>query len=327
MFTLLIFFIIAWASMSIAGLPHFLSVAYATTADSTISNGSAAIGLIGNGSEPTVGTAAPQSYDISGYILDSKGNKVPHAFVTLYKDGSILFTKGNPTFSDDGNKGKYGWYYFTGLAPGNYTMTAEIVGEIGTKYNGTAAVKRPNDAPSVVDITIKGYVFKPWINPTPVLTPIPTAVPIMATQKPQVTAVPTASSGISWMAYIIAPIPVAALGLLAVVQIRKRTSKKPLPKAKQVNPQFNDSNTRHATTGYVVDVDPKKARQAKSMSLRPQLLYTDDEYTKEIENLVRDIAEGYGDIAVLNKVNEIAKKYYIDQNTIFYDIKKVKGRK
>ena len=85
---------------------------------------------------------ASTSYDIFGYVLDSKGNKVPNAHVLLYTSDSLERLSGNPIFSGNGDGDDPGYYGFSGIDFGNYTIRAETVDALGNAYNGTARVKK-----------------------------------------------------------------------------------------------------------------------------------------------------------------------------------------
>ncbi len=104
---------------------------------------------------------------ITGYIYDTKGNGVPQAYIVLYKDG--VRTHADPIFSGDGDDGLTGEYGFSGLEPGNYSVIAEIADGIQF-YNGTAFYVLDINESTELNVTINGYVFTPWLKPTPTPT-------------------------------------------------------------------------------------------------------------------------------------------------------------
>jgi len=273
-------------------------------------------GSISNSSIPSRAWAPNGS--ISGYILDINGNRVPQAFITLSKDGKIV--NDHEVFSADGVNGSIGEYGFTGLDSGNYTVTAEKAdGQLF--YNGTASVTLIGDVSIKLDVAINNYVFRPWITPTPA----PTIAP-KVTEAPEPTALPTATPsapgllGSFNLLYVLAIIPLAIVGILFVIRSRKRPLKS---SAVQKSVTKAPGSSVQMINNKGISINGKtKANYGVS-----KLLNENAEYRMEIEELIKkNTASGYTDIAVINKVNELAKKYGIDQNTIFYDMRTMKSK-
>jgi hypothetical protein len=120
---------------------------------------------------PTAGSV------VKGFVLDSNGNPVPGAVVTLGKDGKIwqhgkiTYNKAdNPQtsymYSDEPNPQEYaltGLFWYGIVEPGQYIITAEIDGYIGST-NVSVGDELVNDshtgfsAPKImVNVTLEGY--------------------------------------------------------------------------------------------------------------------------------------------------------------------------
>ena len=107
-------------------------------------------------------------YSITGKVVDRNGNTVPGAFVELIMNGSILKIANNPQLSGDRQTKPFGSFNFTGLAPGEYTILAEITTPASGKFNGSksvSVVSRTVDA----NVTLAGYKYA-YSTPTPIPT-------------------------------------------------------------------------------------------------------------------------------------------------------------
>jgi hypothetical protein len=126
----------------------------------------------------TIPTIPPMAGSVvRGFVLDSIGNPIPNAVVTLWHDGKIwqhgkmIYTKAdNPQtsyiYSDEPHPQEYaltGLFWYGLVEPGLYTLTAEKDG-----YKGSAIVSVGNElinnsfegfsAPKImVNVTLEGY--------------------------------------------------------------------------------------------------------------------------------------------------------------------------
>ena len=107
---------------------------------------------------------------ITGNVVDQKGNSVPGAFVELIMNGSILKIVNNPQLSGDGRTKPFGSFNFTGLAPGEYTIIAEVTTPASGTYNDSVSVRVVSGMANV-DVKLAKYVYA-YSTPTP--TPMPT---------------------------------------------------------------------------------------------------------------------------------------------------------
>lgn len=250
-------------------------------------------------------TQTPFSCSLSGYAMDSKGNKVAGAYVVLYRDNATAPIPGNPTYTASAPSG-YGEYHFTGLQPGKYTILAEK-GDIFL-YNGTASITLGSGVDTFLNIVIKGYAARPTLTPTP--------MPVMAALTvPVVTALPVNNSTPGILDDALSKArekalgPIAALFIIAIVGAAAMTLRDVLrPKKK---------------TQLAVKKEPEN-----TAAPRLQTNMADGGYTAEIRDLAAAIdSQGSGDIPTLNRINAMAKKYGIDQGKVFSDIKKVQSGK
>ena len=260
------------------------------------------------------GTGA--SYDITGYVFDSRGNKVPNAHVILYFNDTSSRRTVSPTFSGNGDGNEPGWYGFMGIDLGKYTVTAEIVDTLGNVYNGTVQVKKLDDRPVNANVTIKGYVYSPWV----VATPTPTAIPVVietgaASASPLPVPKDSGTGGISPL-YALAASPVFIIGALVFMRHKKRPV---------TNDGFKYVDTRRSQTLLGTNLG-WNANTTRAPGLSQHFL-TNARYSLELEELIQaTIKHHYNDIAVIHRVEKISEKYGIDQFIIYNDIKRIKAQ-
>ncbi len=238
--------------------------------------------------------------NISGYVVDSRGNRVPNAYVTLYNDGKDVNIYGNPSFSGDGQNGALGYYSFVVHSPGNFTVSAEKSDVF--LYNGTAGANASYDTDITLNIALTGYVFSPVVAPETV-TPAPTLIQMPAAPPaPARTSTDNNVIGSLWKPAILVPAVFIAILVVgaALILLGSRRPKKRM-----------QSDRKSATT----------PRVRENSKISP-------EYYAEIEEMSKeDMAQALMDPAFLEKVNEVAKKYGIGQSKIFYDLKKAAKKK
>jgi hypothetical protein len=131
---------------------------------------------------------------ISGTVTDTNGVKVADATVTLYQAGHEYVLQNNPGKTDS-----TGYYEFTGLPAGAYSLQADKGG-----YPSTSDSVNLADADMEINLRIPGYdsrVATPTVaihdasTPTPAPTPRPTATPV-PTKVPLPTPVPEPGFGL-----------------------------------------------------------------------------------------------------------------------------------
>ncbi len=250
--------------------------------------------------QPTPLPVQEITINISGYVVDSRGNRVPLAYVTLYNDGKVVNIYGNPSFSGDGQNGTVGYYSFVVHSPGNFTVEAEK-SDIQL-YNGTAGANASYDTGITLNVALAGYVFSPMITPI-AATPVPTLIP-----TPLPTTVPTqAAADNSIISALRNPIilgPIAFIAIMAIggflILMGRRKPEKRV--------QDNRKSAVTPTPREDIKVSP--------------------EYYAEIEEMSNeDMARGLMDPAFLERVNRVAKQYGIGQSKVFYDLKKAAKKK
>jgi hypothetical protein len=255
----------------------------------------------------------PIKYDgsISGYVLDMKGNGVAQAFVTLYNNSTIMQV--NPVFSSNGTCSPMGVYQFSGLAPGNYSIIAEIADGLQS-YNGTAVYDLAINESATLNVTVNGFVVSPWLRPTPAPTveAQPTVVP---TQQPTVIPTPTPGGISGIMGYVFAAVPLTVIGVGAFIWIGKRPNKK---KAPARTTYTMGASSRRA---WAVNAAPASINRNLPTLSTSQLFRNNPDYRHDLEDLNYDtVMNDLTEIAIINRVNKLAKKYSIDQVTIFHDM-------
>ncbi len=249
-------------------------------------------------------TPLPPSSMLSGYILDSRGNKVPDAYVTLFIDSTIAPIDGNPAYIGNIQGSDVGAYSFSGLIPGNYSVKAEK--DDIWLYNGTASIWILGNTDARLDVTLVNYVFSPRLSPTP--EPLPEEQPtILPIPVPSTTGDTEKSLIGSFSPLIILP---AIFGIIVIIGaiIFYRVNKRPASAQKAVKALPNKQAPVPGVSSIIFQAGP--------------------EYTRDIEELAAiSSSSGMTDSGFIKKINEVAKKYGIDQNRLFYDIKKVRGNK
>jgi protocatechuate 3,4-dioxygenase beta subunit len=129
-------------------------------------------------------TGSASAASITGMVTDTNGIAVSAATVTLYQNGSEYPGTGNPARTNAA-----GYYLFTGLTDGTYSIQADAGGYFSPSDSRILA---GNDVE--VNLRITGYDSKAaratiyaYDTPTPTPTPTPTAMP---TKKVTPTVVP-----------------------------------------------------------------------------------------------------------------------------------------
>jgi hypothetical protein len=253
--------------------------------------------------------------DVYGYVYDSKGNKVPNAHVSIYYvNGTFLWLDKNPAFT--GHDDAQGYFKFSGVDIGNYTVKAEIADLFGDVHSSAASVRKFDDRPGIAYIILMDYVYTPWISPTPQ----PTAVPAAAVIKVLSTATPAAtpaaknnSHGPLNPLYALAVSPVVAAGVFLFMRNKKA------PAAKYGRPYVDAGRSQTLLSDRGVIAGSNVSRGFSEYFLM------NDDYRAELEELVRcKIKYHYNDIAVIHRVEKIARRYGIDEFVIYQDIRKIK---
>jgi hypothetical protein len=260
----------------------------------------------------------PYDGRIWGYVIDSKGNGAPQAFVTLYNNGTQVRT--NPVFSGNGTGIPMGQYQFTGLAPGNYSVMAEIANGMQF-FNGTAQYVLAINESKMLNVTISGYVVAPWLIPTPAPTVEvqPTPLPQPSTVLPSLPAKnePMIPVYVYTMAFVLAIIVIVIIWLLW------RHNNKRAPAAKSDYPGSMSSQKAWSVNTHSANIRDNMPMLNTSKTFR-----TNIDYRHDIENLnYESVMNDYTDIAVINRVDRLAKKYSVDQVTIFQDLKVTRYRR
>ncbi len=130
------------------------------------------------------------------------------------------------------------------------------------------------------------------------------------------------NSGQGIPGYLYAAVPLMAAGIGAFIWIGRRPDKK--------NAAVQKSTHMVATGGsaWTVNTSQANARENLPMLNTSRLFRNNPDYRHDIEDLNYDsIMNGYSEIAVLNRVDRLAKKYSVDQLTIFQDIRITRYRR
>lgn len=270
---------------------------------------------IANADTPVIGntSAVAPAPDVYGYVYDSKGNKVPHAHVTIYYlNGTVMWIQDNPKLSGIDND--QGYYGFSGVDIGNYTIKAEIVNSFGDVYNGTARAFKFDDRPVIANVTISGYTYSPWISPTPTPLPVAVQMPVSATAKPTATPVPKNNPmSIFNPLYALAASPVIVVGALLFI----RNKKPPATKSGRQHIDIARSQTFSSYSGMSVG--------SNTVSGFSEYFLVNDGYSSELEELVQSkVKNHYNDIAVIHRVEKISQKYGIELTIVYRDMKRIK---
>lgn len=140
---------------------------------------------------------------IRGTVTDANGVNVTGATVILYQDGQEFACPGNPATTDAN-----GYYEFTGLAAGAYSVQADKGG-----YYSSAITVSLSDIDQEANLYIPGYdsraatpTVPAYVTPAPTPTPTPAPPTPTPTAKPSPTKVPLPS-----------PEPAPGFGLLVVL--------------------------------------------------------------------------------------------------------------
>jgi len=261
---------------------------------------------------PTVMAIETPSYTaLSGTVLDGHGNKVPGAFVLLYMEGGTAPIRDNPTYSGSDAENGYGEYHFSGIRPGNYTVYVEKSDIF--LYNGSASIVLTDGIDTRLNVILKGYTAKPQA----VQTFDVVAAPVV-TDLPRMSSTTNATDDVFGEAKDKLLVPLIGLFIIAIGGAGVMTLRdflKPKNKGKAVSLKPAISGTKPVFAGITATAAASTMKDKTG-------------YTAEIEDLAKAVASsGYGDLATLNRINSLSKKYGVDQNTIFSDIKKAKGGK
>lgn len=254
---------------------------------------------------------------ITGHVVDKKGNSVPGAFVELIMNGSILNIANNPQLTGDGRTKPFGSFNFTGMAPGNYVIEAEIVTPVIGKLNGSVPV---NVTGGIVnrDVKLPNFVYA-YSTPTPTPTPTPLATPqaveedaITITPEPLASESSTATgSGIyglfnnSTALLIVGMFSLIIVGGAGVFTISSRRGQKE-------RHLYNRISEKEDST---ID-NPGRLSKAGAYQDIPG-------YEEDIASIIKLKKEGkIADTDYYQRVNVMAEKYKIDQSMIMYDVSK-----
>ena len=115
---------------------------------------------------------------ISGTVTDMNGIRVAGATVTLYQAGQEYVLQNNPGKTD-----VIGYYEFTGLPAGAYSLQADK----GSYYSTSDTVSL-TEADMQINLRIPGYDSK---APVPTVVVYATPVPVTPTPKPTASPTPT----------------------------------------------------------------------------------------------------------------------------------------
>jgi hypothetical protein len=204
------------------------------------------------------------------------------------------------------------------MDPGNYRIRAEIVDTLGNAYNGTTQVKKLDDRSIEANVTIEGYVYSPWI----VATPTPAAVPALV-ENPTAQATPlpapkeSGAGGLNPL-YALAASPVVIIGAFVFMRYKKR------PATNNNGFKYVDTGRSQTLLGTFNTGASWNANTSRAPGLSEYFL-TNTRYSLELEELIQaTIKHHYNDIAMINRVEKISKKYGIEQFIIYNDIKRIK---
>ena len=147
---------------------------------------------------------------IHGIVTDNNGFRVTGATVTLYQNGSMYANPDNPGKTD-----ATGYYEFTGLPAGAYSLQADKAG-----YFSSSDTRSLASSDLEINLRIPGYDSKaatPTVQVYVTVTPTPAPPTPTPTPKPSPTLVPlptpTPDPGFELL--------LALLSLIAVVAIRQ----------------------------------------------------------------------------------------------------------
>jgi len=311
------FLLASYASLLIAVSLLVILSLQAATAESITFTSTGTNGSMSNSS--TMSQAIQYDGFIFGYVLDIKGNGVPQSFVTLYKNGILV--PADPIFSGNGTDSPMGEYQFSGLGPGNYSIMAEIADAMQF-YNGTASYHLDINESKALNVTINGFVFKPRLEPTPAPTAEaqPTAIP---TTQPMIAPAHATNNGPNIPGYVYVAVPMTATGIGAFIWVGRRPGKKNVPVKK--------STYMEATTyqrAWTTNLGPSTTPRNLPMLNTSPLFRGNPGYRQDVEDLnYESVMNDYTDIAVINRVNRLAKKYSVDQVTIFQDMRSTRYKR
>ncbi|CAJ38184.1 carboxypeptidase-like regulatory domain-containing protein [Methanocella arvoryzae] len=139
--------------------------------------------------------------DITGFVLDSAGEPVPVAKVTLYQpvNGTMQVypVAGNPTYSASNETGIPGAFALAGVPYGTYYLEASFADQAsGINYT-------LDGSGQPVNVTIAGYTIAtpaptPTTTPTSAVSPSPTMIPT-ATETPAPTSSGDSGRQVLWI--------------------------------------------------------------------------------------------------------------------------------
>jgi hypothetical protein len=164
-----------------------------------------------------VSAGSASAATISGTVTDNSKTPVPGAIVTLYQKNQEYGTTNNPATT-----GITGYYEFTGLPSGDYSISVE---KNADGIFSTSASTRIENGDVTLDLRLLGYTYKPGM---PTLSPYTvTASPVPApTATPKPTPKPTPKTSNTPVPLPTIPeepgfevlLAVISLGLLAVIK-------------------------------------------------------------------------------------------------------------
>lgn len=139
-------------------------------------------------------TPVPQICVLTGRVVDSHGNGISGAKVTLYNmttsggkliDTGLTTVEPNPQYTSGGDSTNAGYYQFTGVPSGTYDIMVDVN---GMRYSKVVEATRGT--------VTHDFVITPLDNmPSTTVTPVVTAVPVTEIDDPIVTVIPAGPTG------------------------------------------------------------------------------------------------------------------------------------
>ena len=252
---------------------------------------------------------------ITGNVVDQKGNSVPGAFVELIMNGSIPKIANNPQISGNGGMKPFGSFNFTGLAPGEYSIIAEITTPASGTFNGSTSVSIVSGMVDS-DVKLSKYVYA-YSTPTPTPIPVPT---MQAVEENTITITPeplalnssvTTDNGIGGlfknstallMIGMFSFIIVGGAGIFTISSRSGQIERHDDNRAPKNNIRPGNDQEPVTSAGANRDIQG---------------------YEEDIASIIKIKKEGkIADGDYYQRINEVAEKYDINQSTIMYDISK-----
>ena len=220
-----------------------------------------------------------------------------------------------PQISGDGGMKPFGSFNFTGLAPGEYTIIAEITTPASGTFNGSMSVSVVSGMVDS-DVKLPKYVYT-YSTPTPTPIPVPT---LQAVEENAITITPeplalnssvTTDNGIgslfknSTALLMIGMFSFIIVGGAGVFTISSRSGQMERHSDNRLPKNDNKPENEQRT---VMSAGANRDIQG---------------YEEDIASIIKIKKEGkIADADYYQRVNEVAEKYKINQSTIMYDISK-----